>query len=219
MAKAVAKHVVDIELVAKRVEGTVSNIVDGFKGQSKSLDELFAKQRGELTSAGDRIDDLSTKVNTRLGQQTASLDQVMERVLSRVKIVEEALSIQTKELSTASDDAVARLRAVENMIKQQADAVGDAASKVETRLARSSEEFEGKSKVVTERFKTATDDLDKASVVAIDRAEAMGSASDAVIQKIDSVGVRVREHAEQLSSSGTCRGSSGKYPRNSAPTK
>ena len=105
MAKAVAKHVEEVEQVTKRVEGTVTSVVEGFKIQTKTLDELFAKQRAELTTAGDRIDDLSTKVNTRLGQQTASLDQVMERVLSRVKIVEEALSIQTKELSSASDDA------------------------------------------------------------------------------------------------------------------
>ena len=135
----------------------------------------------------------------------------MERVLSlsRVKIVEEALSIQTRELSSASDDAVARPRAVENIIKQQADAVGDAASKVEGRLSRSSDEFENKSRIVTDRFTAATADLDKASEIAIERAEAMGTASDAFIQKIDSVGVRVREHAEQLSSSAERAGGSG----------
>ena len=201
MAEAVSKHVEAIELVTKRVDVTVSNIVQDFQGQSMSLGELFANQRTELTTAGDRIDDLSAEVNARLGQQTTHLDQVMEHVLSRVKVVEEALSMQTKELSMSSDDAVARLRSVENMIKQQADGVDEVASKVEARLGRSSEEFEGKSRVITERFNTVAAGLDKASEIAIERAEAMCSVSDVVVQKIDSFGLRVREHAEQLSSS------------------
>jgi hypothetical protein len=139
----------------------------------------------------------------RLGQQTANLDQVMERVLSRVKIVEEALAIQTKELSAASDGAVAKLRTVESMVKKQADTVGEAADRVENRLQASADEFNVRSRIVTEKFERATADLEKASTVAIGRAEAMGQISDTVIQKIDTVGARVREHAEQLANSAT----------------
>ena len=166
--------------------------------RSACEDALLGSHRAHEPPRRDRIEDQATKVEFRLGQKTANLDQVMERVLSRVKIVEEALAIQTQELNVASDGAVAKLRAVENMVKNQADNVTEAAGRVEVRLAASADEFGVHSRTVTEKFDRATEDLEKASNAAIGSAEAMGQVSDTVIQRIDTVGERAREHAEQL---------------------
>ena len=72
-----------------------------------------------------------------------------------------------------------------------------------------------RSRTVTEKFERATADLEKASNVAIGRAEAMGQISDNVIQKIDTVGVRVREHAEQLANSASRAITAMSRPRSS----
>src|SRR6201995_1941405 len=141
MGKAVASHAEQVEDAAKRANQTITDMADPLMGKAHGLEAVFDKQRAELAAAGHRIEDQATKVTMRLGQQTANIDQVMERVLSRVKIVEEALAIQTKELSAASDGAVAKLRLVENMVKKQAEDVGEPPTRVETRLAVAADEF------------------------------------------------------------------------------
>lgn len=97
---------------------------------SELANDMFSRQSATIGAVSDKLAEQSAQTATLLREQSEQADKDLERLISRVRLIEEGLSVQTKELANASEMMVSQLETVGTALTRQTEsltAAGDAA--------------------------------------------------------------------------------------------
>lgn len=64
--------------------------------QSEKVETLFNRQNTTLSAVSDKLAEQSAQVAAMLREQSEQADKDLERLVSRIHLIEEGLSVQTK---------------------------------------------------------------------------------------------------------------------------
>ncbi|MBF0093660.1 MAG: elongation factor 4 [Alphaproteobacteria bacterium] len=124
-------------------------------------------------------------------QQANNLDQITERVMTRVQVIDEGLTVQSRTLTTASDQAMTRMREMGETFARQADSLTHATDGATLR-------FSALGDMITAR----TDDMEIVADQVTDRVTRIGDSFQNQTRELaaasEKIAVRAREVTESI---------------------
>ena len=162
------------------------------------IDSLFSKQSKTMSDASDKLAEQMGKAATLLREQSEQADSDLERLVARIRLLEEGLNVQTKELTHASDTTVVHLENVGAALAKQSESLADLTAEAQKRLTDSAQTFTDKISAFSALIKDFTvqngDSLVQINIGQTDFSEA----ADALIQRMNALKTEIAAQTESL---------------------
>ncbi len=110
---------------ANEIVSEVSDISKELQTRAQDIDGLFIRQDDMLNESAEKLNENSAKVLDVIRANTQQLDNDLDRIRSRISLIEDSLSTQVKDLIDASDESITKVSALSGELARQSDTVAD----------------------------------------------------------------------------------------------
>lgn len=108
---------------------------DELTQSSERANDMFSRQNATISAVSDKLAEQSAQTATLLREQSEQADKDLERLISRVRLIEEGLSVQTKELANASEMMVSQLETVGSALTKQTEGLTAAGDEAKAKIS------------------------------------------------------------------------------------
>jgi len=170
---------------------------------ARSLDEHLHTQQDAMEGLRGRWEKTSRQVLDDMGHQSKSVDQLVERMMSRAKVIEETIGRQSDALMGASDQSMSRLKEMEGLFTRRIQAMNTCVDEATGKLSDASLEVAQRGQEAAVATSGATDTLERAAGTLEETLRGLSTAVQRAEQRARDAAGAVKEQVESLESNTT----------------
>ena len=210
---------ISAELIQSRSEKAVSQIDEQFKrltedvqvlitntqnaaslltGQAESLESLFGKQSVTLSEVSGKLLEQSSAATTMLREQSEQADKDLERLASRIRLIDEELGVQKKELVDTSEMTISQLGTVGSALTRQTENLAFICDNAQSKITEINADITETCQKISETTQTAHQRNTEALSALGTKQNEFKQAADELLQRVIALHNEIGEQTDNL---------------------